>query len=1257
MSMNSFKRLVAIQLVAGLVGLLIFAFPGHALSMVLDDAKRPAGTVEIAVPGAEGVGTGIENAISQYNLLKIKPDANLQWLKEAKKEIDWSGSYKLGTAPGTEKVIPNSMQGKTDPVAGVKGLEVYYNEQNGTPVSFKLKNMFTKQDAAKNLAVQGILPQAVLRKDIALSCLDRYKGAFKINDVFQEFKQQKEIVDESGTSHLRFQQVYKDLPVWGKELIVNLDSNDSVYLIEGNIEPTPFIDVKPGVKAGDALKIVDTDLKGLTGAAEPQLVIHTGSPGSKRLAYHIESYHGSQRWQYFVDAQTGNIVEKYNDTWYMLPGARDALAQEEAINGLPITPGLVFEPFTSSKLINYSAQEPSFEAIKDDGPVLAAAGGAPQSGSGLDLFGRQRSFSVWRFNDKYYLIDTSLPMSTNPPVIPESLGDGNVIVLDALNQDPNTMQSANFVIAQSPNSGWDPVAVGLLYNMLTIYSYYTNTHERNSLDDKGMSILGFVHVGDKYENAFWSGKCMYFGDGGNYFKELSKSLDIVAHEYTHGVVEYTANLEYKFQSGALNEAYADIFACMVDREDWLMGEDVTIAGPGFLRSLVEPGKGLSPLPANMDEYQNLPLEQDNGGVHVNCGIPGRAAYLIAEGLTKEGHGAGIGREKTEKIFYRALKLHLTRQSNFADCRRATVQSAEELYGAGSAEAQAVKTAWDIVGVRDVAGGGGSGDGGGGSVPPVQSGDNLLFVFYEADWFGYYTPYLGVKAADGKYYYVSQYPVKETRPVVVENGEMVLFVDASNNLRLASLDINNTYDQPVTYEGYVRSIAGSRDGRYFAFTATDYYNNYDNKVYLLDMKDQTGGGDKSYGLYCPAYDQGSSALLLFADVIEFDVTGKRLVFDAFNAVNLPGTDQQYGFWNIGILDLKSGIVENLVPALPQGVNIGNPAVASTKDWLLAADLVDDREKTNLSVAINLRNGKIGLIASGPYPANYTYEFGKPSFNGDDTWVAFNRGGEIYKIPLVDQGDFFAGDTNRQEVAAKLDYFLDFPRVYRVGQRDVYPVINVAPDRIDFSKVNLGKVASATLTITNTGNYDLTVEEFQLNDSTQFSHNGAHSRISPGASLEVTVAFRPEKEGVSLAKITIISDDPQTPALEVALTGEGVQASSLAPPDDSQYVLWRGSTKTQGVSSVKGWKVKFNQELGTGSANTANIFVFDKDKGVEHPVKFILSRDTSTGSTTVMITPITPYTAGDNYVLYISRSVKAKNGDSLRNGLRMSFTVAE
>ena len=156
---------------------------------------------------------------------------------------------------------------------------------------------------------------------------------------------------------------------------------------------------------------------------------------------------------------------------------------------------------------------------------------------------------------------------------------------------------------------------------------------------------------------------------------------------------------------------------------------------------------------------------------------------------------------------------------------------------------------------------------------------------------------------------------------------------------------------------------------------------------------------------------------------------------------------------------------------------------------------------------------------------------------------------------------------------------------------------------------------------------------MNDPTQFSHNGAHSRISPGASLEVTVAFRPEKEGVSLAKITIISDDPQTPALEVALTGEGVQASSLAPPDDSQYVLWRGSTKTQGVSSVKGWKVKFNQELGTGSANTANILVLTRQRG-EHPLKFILSLITSTGSTTVIISH---YSLTQVIIsLYISRS---------------------
>ncbi|GAG47610.1 unnamed protein product, partial [marine sediment metagenome] len=136
--------------------------------------------------------------------------------------------------------------------------------------------------------------------------------------------------------------------------------------------------------------------------------------------------------------------------------------------------------------------------------------------------------------------------------------------------------------------------------------------------------------------------------------------------------------------------------------DWTVGEEVVLVSPGYLRNLADPALGLDSLPTRMSEYRNLPnTEQgDYGGVHINMSIPSRACYLIAEGLTAEGLGTSIGREKTEEIFFRALTTYLQASSSFLDARVATLQAAEDLYGEGSTEVSAVEAAWDAVEVTE-----------------------------------------------------------------------------------------------------------------------------------------------------------------------------------------------------------------------------------------------------------------------------------------------------------------------------------------------------------------------------------------------------------------------------------------------------------------------------------------------------------------------------------------------------------------------------
>jgi bacillolysin len=240
-----------------------------------------------------------------------------------------------------------------------------------------------------------------------------------------------------------------------------------------------------------------------------------------------------------------------------------------------------------------------------------------------------------------------------------------------------------------------------------VYDYYFNTFKRDGLDDQGGVMVSTVHYGsdpEDAENAAWIGeaKQMIYGDGGKIFKPLAYGLDVVGHEFTHGVIDNTSNLIYDGQSGALNESYADVFGALIDRGNWTIGEAVIKSPPypfRFLRSLEDPGVSGSydasdPLnsvgqPANMNEYADLPYTRkgDNGGVHVNSGIPNLVAYLIAR---------AIGPEKTEQIYYRTLTQYLSPNSDFSDAARATIRAAQDLYG--NTETSAIRTALPKVGI-------------------------------------------------------------------------------------------------------------------------------------------------------------------------------------------------------------------------------------------------------------------------------------------------------------------------------------------------------------------------------------------------------------------------------------------------------------------------------------------------------------------------------------------------------------------------------
>ena len=246
------------------------------------------------------------------------------------------------------------------------------------------------------------------------------------------------------------------------------------------------------------------------------------------------------------------------------------------------------------------------------------------------------------------------------------------------------------------------------------YRFYSDVLGRNSVDDRGMELVSSVHFGSNFDNAFWNGSQMVYGDGsGRIFVKggLTEAIDVIAHELTHGVTQYTAGLEYSSQPGALNESFSDVFGSIVkqrtleqtvDQADWLIGGG--ILGSAFtknktaLRSMKAPGTAndFDQQPSNMSDYVDLPDDDDprhdHGGVHINSGIPNHAFYRVAMTL------GGNSWDRAGMIWFHALTKVLQSDSDFHAAAEATVDAAAELFLDSGEESDAVQQAWKEVGV-------------------------------------------------------------------------------------------------------------------------------------------------------------------------------------------------------------------------------------------------------------------------------------------------------------------------------------------------------------------------------------------------------------------------------------------------------------------------------------------------------------------------------------------------------------------------------
>ncbi|GAB3231723.1 hypothetical protein GCM10027346_18400 [Hymenobacter seoulensis] len=287
----------------------------------------------------------------------------------------------------------------------------------------------------------------------------------------------------------------------------------------------------------------------------------------------------------------------------------------------------------------------------------------------------------------------------------------------------------NWTAAEYNNANFDNVAGDAHFGAQATYDYWKAVHNRNSYDNAGAKIKSYVHFDDTpgdgvgYENAYWNGSVMTYGDGASTFKPLA-SMDVCGHEIGHAVCEKTANLTYQNESGAMNEGFSDIWGACVEaravstfgltgKSTFLIGEEVMKAG-GALRSMSNPNQYGQP-----DTYKGTywkptttsPTQaNDYGGVHTNSGVLNFWFYLLSQGgsgtndIGSAYSVAGVGIDAASKIAYRTESVYLTASSTFANARTAAISAATDLYGAGSAQVTAVTNAWYAVGVGAAAGG-------------------------------------------------------------------------------------------------------------------------------------------------------------------------------------------------------------------------------------------------------------------------------------------------------------------------------------------------------------------------------------------------------------------------------------------------------------------------------------------------------------------------------------------------------------------------
>lgn len=469
------------------------------------------------------------------------------------------------------------------------------------------------------------------------------------SSVHDQYVARDVIVDRDGTEHVRFDRTYAGLPVIGGDLVMH--SRNGQYKAVSMTQGEPLsLSVRPSVDSSAAVVAAGAEFgSDFAGAPESTLVVYARG-GAPRLAWQVRLHNERADMTYIVAAHGGRVLERWSN-------------RETAVaNGTAKTLYSGDVALTTNSIVGgFEMRDPSRGGTRT-----------------IDASNSRTSGQVFKDSDNIW-------------------GDYSV-------SDPATG------------------AADAQYGAKITWDYYKNRHGRSGIANDGKGAYSRVHYGFRYNNAYWNDNCfcMTYGDGDGVNLTPLVSLDIAGHEMSHGVNSRTANLIYSGESGGLNEANSDILGAMVefyannsqDTPDYLVGEKVFVgnvsgsASQRALRYMYNPAADSRSPNCYYNGIGNL-------DVHYSSGVANLFFYLLAEGTGAKTYSgvshtpptcngstlAGIGRAKAEKIWYRALTVYFTSSTGYAGARAATISAANDLYGAASAEAKAVATAWSAVSVN------------------------------------------------------------------------------------------------------------------------------------------------------------------------------------------------------------------------------------------------------------------------------------------------------------------------------------------------------------------------------------------------------------------------------------------------------------------------------------------------------------------------------------------------------------------------------